>query len=257
MKKSNIAISAVAIKKKFGAITAADNINLSISSGEKISLIGSNGAGKTTFINMVTGYTRPDSGEILIHNKNILGMSPRKITRLGVARSFQIPQLYQEMNVIENILVAISSEQNLASFWQSSKNKESLNQAEYFLEKFKLLDYSKRTVNELSGGIRKLLDIVLTLTRKPKILFLDEPTSGVSTEEKFPLMDTIIKALSNENVTVIFVEHDMEIVERYSERIAAFYNGQIIADDSPEKVLSKQDVQKYITGSLTKEKNNA
>jgi len=117
------------------------------------------------------------------------------------------------------------------------------------LDRFDLAAHAQRKVSELPGGVRKLLDIAMALTGKPKLLLLDEPTSGVSVEEKFPMMDTIAGALSAEQVTVLFVEHDMDIVTRYADRVIAFYSGRVIADDPPGAVLADAQVQRYVTGS--------
>jgi ABC-type dipeptide/oligopeptide/nickel transport system ATPase component len=122
--------------------------------------------------------------------------------------------------------------------------------AEELLQRFDLSEHSARLVGELPGGVRKLLDIAMALTRHPKVLLLDEPTSGVSADEKFPMMETVMRALSQEAVTVLFVEHDMDIVERFADRVIAFYSGRIIADDKPDVALSTPDVQRYVTGTL-------
>ncbi len=117
------------------------------------------------------------------------------------------------------------------------------------LDRFGLGDYADQPVNELPGGVRKLIDIAMALACRPRVLLLDEPTSGVSSEEKFPLMDRVMAALEGEDAAAIFVEHDMDIVTRYSDRVLAFYSGEIIADDPPDRVLSDPTVQKYVTGT--------
>lgn len=257
MSTHDFAISARAIQKRFGAVTAAADINIDIPSGQKVSLIGSNGAGKTTFVNMITGYIKPDSGEILLHGENIAGLEPRRIARMGVARSFQIPQLYKEMSVFDNMLVAIASQAGALSFWRPGRNPEAQQRAAELLERFELSAHTHRTVGELPGGVRKLLDIAMALTRQPKVLLLDEPTSGVSSDEKFPMMDTVMRALSQEAVTVLFVEHDMDIVDRYADRVVAFYSGRVIADGEPSVALASADVQRYVTGTLSDRKEHA
>ena len=247
---TNIAISARGIQKKFGAVVAAADINIDIPHGQKLSLIGSNGAGKTTFVNMITGYIKPDAGSILLHDEDITGLAPRVVSRKGIARSFQIPQLYKELSVLDNMLVAVASQQPPLSFWRPARNAEAVQRAEELLQRFDLSEHSARLVGELPGGVRKLLDIAMALTRHPKVLLLDEPTSGVSADEKFPMMETVMRALSQEAVTVLFVEHDMDIVERFADRVIAFYSGRIIADDKPDVALSTPDVQRYVTGTL-------
>ena len=257
MSDHHYAISARGIQKRFGAVVAAADINIDVSNGEKVSLIGSNGAGKTTFVNMITGYIKPDEGQILLHGENIAGLEPRSIARMGVARSFQIPQLFKEMTVFDNMLVAIASQSGGLSFMKPARNPSAQERAAGLLERFELAAHTHRTVGELPGGVRKLLDIAMALTRQPKVLLLDEPTSGVSTDEKFPMMDTVMRALSQEAVTVLFVEHDMDIVGRYADRVIAFYSGRVIADDTPDVALASADVQRYVTGTLTDRKEHA
>jgi branched-chain amino acid transport system ATP-binding protein len=245
----DILLSARGLKKSFGAVTAADDLNIDVGTGARVSLIGSNGAGKTTFVNMVTGYLKPDAGTIRLAGRDITQLSPRQITRLGVARSFQIPQLALHMTALDNMLVAVACNDGPLSFIRPARTDASVERSMALLERFALADHATRLVAELPGGVRKLLDIAMALTGHPKLLLLDEPTSGVSVEEKFPMMDTIVEALSHDSVTVLFVEHDMDIVTRYSDRVLAFYSGRVIADDPPDAVLGDEQVQRYVTGS--------
>lgn len=247
-------LEAKGLEKRFGAVVAASEINIGISAGERVSLIGSNGAGKTTFVNMITGYLKPDEGQIVLDGRDITLLDPRVITRLGVARSFQIPQLYGDLTVLDNMLVANACHDQRLSFWQPARRSSAIARAELLLERFRLSDHRERRVAELPGGVRKLLDIAMALTGQPKLLLLDEPTSGVSAEEKFPMMDTIMGALGQEQgTTVLFVEHDMDIVERHASRVIAFYAGRVIADDAPAIALATDDVRRYVTGELLQE----
>lgn len=237
------------LNKSFGAVKAADDLTIEIAPGERVSLIGANGAGKTTFVNMVTGYLKPDSGSIRFESRDITRMSPRAIARLGVARSFQIPQLALALSTLDNMLVAQACGAGGLSFIEPARGRAPLQAAMTLLERFGLGSHADRRAAELPGGVRKLLDIAMALTGNPKLLLLDEPTSGISAEEKFPMMDTIVGALSRESVTVLFVEHDMDIVARYSERVIAFYSGRIIADDRPQVALVDETVRRHVTGS--------
>ena len=245
-----VLLRATAIEKRFGAVVAASEINISVTVGERVSLIGSNGAGKTTFVNMITGYLKPDSGHIFLGERDITALAPRDITRLGVARSFQIPQLCTELSVLDNMLVAIACHDNRLSFWQPARRAVAVARADELLARFRLGEHRDRRVAELPGGVRKLLDIAMALTGSPKLLLLDEPTSGVSAEEKFPMMDIVMTALGGQALTVLFVEHDMDIVERYANRVVAFYSGRIIADAAPDVALAADDVRRYVTGTL-------
>ena len=248
-----VLLEAHGVNKRFGAVVAAADISIAIAAGERVSLIGSNGAGKTTFVNMITGYLKPDSGRIALEGRDITPLEPRAITRLGVARSFQIPQLCGDLTVLDNMLVANACHDQRLSFWQPARSPEALDRAHALLERFALAEHRERRVAELPGGVRKLLDIAMALTAAPKLLLLDEPTSGVSAEEKFPMMDTIMRALGEDAMSVLFVEHDMDIVERYASRVVAFYSGRIIADGPPSQALATDDVRRYVTGELVTE----
>ena len=246
-------LEASGVEKRFGAVVAAADITLSIAVGERVSLIGSNGAGKTTFVNMITGYLKPDAGRIVLDGHDITPLAPRAITRLGVARSFQIPQLCGDLTALDNMLVATACHDGRLSFWQPARRREAIDRAQALLERFGLAEHAARRAAELPGGVRKLLDIAMALTGSPKLLLLDEPTSGVAAEEKFPMMETILSALGEEAMTVLFVEHDMDIVERYASRVIAFYSGRVIADDTPQAALATDDVRRYVTGELLHE----
>ena len=229
------------LQKRFGAVSAAADISLGFERESVVSLIGANGAGKTTFLNMVTGYLRPDSGQIRFEGRELVGRTPREITALGLSRSFQIPQLFQTLSVRENLLVA-----------EGIAHAERVEEAtEAVLEKFSLQDFAGRPAGLLPEGIRKLLDVAMALVTRPKLLLLDEPTSGVAADEKFGIMDLVMGAVRGQGVTVLFVEHDMEIVSRYASRVVAFYDGRVIADGTPAQVLNATEVRRYVIGEET------
>lgn len=243
-------LSARGVNKSFGAVTAADDVTVEVAEGSIISLIGTNGAGKTTFVNMVTGYITPDTGSIMLRDREITGLGPRAITRLGVHRSFQIAQLCSELTVEENMLVAQAiNDEKPPSFFGSGRSAAARKRARETLARFDIERFADHLIPELSGGVKKLLDIAMAMAGDTEIMLLDEPTSGVAADEKFPLMDLVIGALREKGVTVLFVEHDMEVVTRYSDRILAFYSGRIIANDTPDEVLSDPDVRRYVTGT--------
>jgi branched-chain amino acid transport system ATP-binding protein len=242
-------LSVQGLNKRFGAVVAADALTLEIPTGQKVSLIGANGAGKTTFVNMVTGYLAPDSGSIALDGEDIGGRSPRKVARLGVSRSFQIPQLFVELTAAENLTVAVSGAETKALSFHSPAQAPAIHdKAVELLGRFGLADHAGRPISELAGGVRKLVDIAMALVARPKLLLLDEPTSGVSAEEKFSTMDRVIHAVSRDAATIVFVEHDMDIVSRYADRVIAFYQGRILADGEPDHVLRDREVRLYVTG---------
>jgi branched-chain amino acid transport system ATP-binding protein len=243
-------LSVRGLDKRFGAVVAADALSIDIAPGQKVSLIGANGAGKTTFVNMVTGYLKPDSGSIALDGIDIAKRSPRNVARLGISRSFQIPQLFIDLTAAENLAVALSGARAHALSFHSPAEAHGRRDKEIeLLERFGLSAHADRPVFELAGGVRKLIDIAMALVRRPKLLLLDEPTSGVSAEEKFSTMDRVIHAVAPDAATIVFVEHDMEIVSRYADRVLAFYQGRILADGDPDVVLKDPEVRRYVTGS--------
>lgn len=238
------------LHKSFGAVVAARDVSITARQGERLGLIGNNGAGKTTFVNMVSGYITPDRGAVLLDGADITGLSPRLVNRQGVSRSFQIPQLFATLTPEENLLIALGlARSGGMSAWRAARAKELIDELEPLLARFGLGPYRHHAIATLPGGVRKLLDIAMAMTGRPKLLLLDEPTSGVAAAEKFPLMDVIMAALEGTAVAVIFIEHDMEIVGRYAERVLAFYDGRVIADGAPTAVLRNADVQRYVTGA--------
>jgi branched-chain amino acid transport system ATP-binding protein len=238
------------LTKSFGAVTAAANINVVINEGEIVGVIGSNGAGKTTFINMVTGYLKPSEGEIRFRDRNITGLSPRHVTRAGICRSFQVAQLFPELTALENILIACSMLGGRRLGWFGPlKTNELLQAAKAALDDYDIGEYADAVVATIPQGVRKLLDIAMAMIGKPALLLLDEPTSGVAIEEKFGLMDTVMNAISRAGAASLFVEHDMEIIGRYATRVIAFYDGHIIADAPTAEALAHPDVRKYIIGA--------
>jgi branched-chain amino acid transport system ATP-binding protein len=241
-------LEAKGLSKSFGAVTAANDINVRIEQDSVVGLIGSNGAGKTTFINMVTGYLKPSSGKILYQERDITGLQSRTITRLGICRSFQIPQLFNTMSVYENIRVGVGIAARSGDVTTQPNDHDAHAQIDRLIEDFGLGGYRTQAAGMLPEGVRKALDIAMAVAGKPRVLLLDEPTSGVSADEKFRLMDMVMAALAVQRVTVLFVEHDMDIVSRYTHRILAFYEGRIIADGEPQTVLQHADVRRYVIG---------
>lgn len=236
-------LAARGLSKSFGAVTAAADINVEIATHSSVGLIGANGAGKTTFINMVTGYMKPTQGTIHYAGQDITALNPRRITRLGVSRSFQIPQLFNTLTVCDNLNVAAE-----AGAHDHEAHARVGRVAEDTLERFNLGPYGESVAGVLPEGVRKLVDIAMALVVRPQIVMLDEPTSGVAAEEKFGIMDIVMNAVRSERVTVLFVEHDMDIVSRYADRVLAFYDGRVIADGAPRDVLDAPDVRTYVTG---------
>lgn len=233
----------------FGSVTAAERETVLVYPGEFVGIVGPNGAGKTTFLNLITGYLRPERGTIRFWGQDVVGLPPHQITALGVGRSFQIPQLFLSLTVRENVLVALAArEGRWAGAWRPLAEPARGQAADEILVQFGLLAQADRPAAELPEGARKLLDIAMALALRPRLLLMDEPTSGVSAREKFQIMDTLVQALRDAGVTALFVEHDMEVVRRYATRVLVLSNGRILADGPPGEVLDDPEVRLAVTG---------
>jgi len=237
------------LEKTFGAVVAARHINLTIEDQETIGVIGANGAGKTTFVNMVTGYLKPSSGSVLFKGRDILGLPPRRITQLGILRSFQVSQVFASETVFDNLMIAYGiAEESGFAMLRPLFTDDRAAKAEAHLKRYQIEHYRDAVASTLPQGVRKLLDIAMATVRRPELLLLDEPTSGISAEEKFSLMDIIMGALKVDRTTVLFIEHDMEIVERYVARVIAFYQGEIICDAPTAAALLDPKVKEFVIG---------
>lgn len=232
---------------RFGGVVAAAGIKLQVHREELLAIIGPNGAGKTTFLNLCTGYLRPERGRIFLEGKEITGLPPRTIARMGVARAFQIPQLFGEHTVEENLLLALAAREGFWR-WNLLRDAARRNEAWSLLSLMGLDGVATIPVSEVPEGVRKLLDVAMALALKPRLLLLDEPTSGVSSEEKFRVMDTLVQALRAQRVATVFVEHDMEVVRRYADRVAVWAEGRILGEGRPSEVLSDPQVLASVVG---------
>jgi branched-chain amino acid transport system ATP-binding protein len=236
------------VRVTFGGVKAADGVSLEIYPGELLAIIGPNGSGKTTFLNLCTGYIHPQSGTISLDARDITGLSPRAITRRGVARAFQIPQLFTKHRLIENVMLAVAARHGFWTSWRSLDSAGRRSQALALLDLVGLAPAAERFAAELPEGMRKLADIALALALKPKLLLLDEPTSGVSASEKFGLMDTLTAVLREQKVTTAFVEHDMDLVRRYADRVLVWDQGKVVASGTPANVLQDARVLENVVG---------
>ncbi len=242
-------LEARGVNKSFGAVVAARDIDVAVAPHEVVGIIGANGAGKTTFVNMVTGWLKPTSGQILFEGRDITGLAPREITRLGICRSFQVAQIFPTATVSDNLLIALGiAEAENATGLRRLRRPDLMAKVDAMLERYRIQEYGRQRAATLPQGVRKLLDIAMAMVAAPRILLLDEPTSGISSEEKFELMDVVMEALKQEGVTVLFVEHDMEIGSRYVSRVLAFYQGEIICDAPPADALADAKVKEFVIG---------
>ena len=232
----------------FGGVVAADAIDFDLQVGERLAVIGANGAGKTTFINMVTGYIKPSAGTISFDGHDITAMHPRQIVRLGIGRSFQLPQLFLDHTVRESVELAVAARTGQFSLFKPLSQCVSAEEIDQSLELVGLRARADDVCSSLPEGHRKLLDIVMALVLQPKLLIMDEPTSGVAADEKHGLMATIMHALDKRGVTSIFVEHDADIVTQYATRVAAWISGRIAADGLPADVMANDEVRSVVLG---------
>ena len=248
MSEAETLLQADHLQIRFGGVVAADDVSLGVRTGERLAIIGPNGAGKTTFLNICTGYLKPQAGSIRFAGREITGLSPRTITRTGIARAFQIPQLFLAHTALEAMLIAVAGR---VGAWNPLRRLERLPQRGAMLELLELVgcaDNAHQPVRELPEGRRKLVDIAMALALEPRLLLLDEPTSGVASAEKFTVMDTLTAALSARSVTAVFVEHDMEVVRTYADRVAVWNAGTIHLVGTPAEVLADPTVQREVIG---------
>lgn len=232
------------LKKAFGGLQAVNNVNLTIAKGELSSIIGPNGAGKTTLFNLITGYLPADSGKIIFKGENIFGLPHYKIVRKGIGRSFQRTTIFPSLTLFENVRAAVLYHQkkNFKFFTDSNTLKE-VNEATFqILESLSLQDKAELTSNTLAHGDQKLLDIGIALALEPDLLLLDEPTAGMSPDERWNTVAMIQKLWKTRNMTVVFIEHDMDMVFSISQKIRVLHYGEIIAEGRPEEISANRAV---------------
>jgi len=243
-------ISIKNVTKRFGDLTAVKDISLDIFDGGILSIIGPNGAGKTTFFKLLTGFLKPDSGHIYLKGENITNLPPYEIVKRGLSLSFQIPSLYDDMTVQDNVSVGIQSFRGYKSnlFSPFKDNRDIHQEALKILQRVRLIEIKNQIVRNISHGDRKLLDIGMSLTADPKLLLLDEPTSGLSGQERDNVVNLIIGDLSKA-IKLVIVEHDMDIVFNISEQILVLNRGAVLALGTPNEISRNPEVQgSYLGG---------
>ena len=236
------------LQLSFGGVVAADNIDFALQRGERLAVIGQNGAGKTTFINICTGFLKPTAGRVFFDGHDVTDKLPRQIVRLGLGRSFQLPQLFLDHSVRQCLEIAAVGRSGQLPFFKSLSDAVDQHEINDTLHLVGLSARADEPTLSLPEGQRKLLDIAMALMLQPKLLIMDEPTSGVASEDKMALMDTVMQALKEREVTSWFVEHDIDIVNRYATRVAAWIAGKVAADGSPAEVLALPQIQREILG---------
>ncbi len=240
------------LRKYFGFVKAVDNVDLEIKQGEIVSIIGTNGAGKTTLVNLISGYLRPDSGRILFFEKDITYASPYIRIKMGVGRSFQLIQLFGGITVLDNVRTALFSRYGMIrrGLLPADRYSSVTEEAIEILNNFNMGDKKELTPKGLSEGDLKILDIAIAFALKSKLLLLDEPTSGVATSDKFKVMDSIVSAIRKEGISTLIIEHDMDIVSGYSDRVIVMHEGKIMAEGKPEEVMENKEVKATVFGIM-------
>ena len=244
-------LQTVNLRKQFGETRACDGVNFVVQKGEFLSLVGSNGAGKTSLVNLISAHLQPDSGQILFEDKDITFTTVTERIKIGIARSFQIVNLFDGLSVFDNVALSIFSRDGKTVKIASLADRDDHVRREAFevLCQFGLQGMSEALAGGLAQGERKLLDVAVAYALRPKLLFLDEPTSGVSTHEKAQIMDTVSSVVRAGTVTAVVIEHDMDIVFRYSDRIVMMHEGSFLADGTPEEIRANKDVADILLGA--------
>jgi branched-chain amino acid transport system ATP-binding protein len=239
------------LTKHFGESRAVDSVDIVIDEGEFVSLIGSNGAGKTTLVNLISAYLEPDAGEIFFRHQNISQWSSIARIKIGIVRSFQLASLFDTFTVLDNVAQAVFSREgkSIRLGAAADRNAGVRDEARQVLDEFGLQTRADSIAGKLPHGERKLLDVAVAYALRPKLLFLDEPTSGVSTRDKNTIMDTIAAVVRAGKITTVTIEHDMDVVFKYSDRIIAMHQGRILADGSPDAIRANEEVALNLLGT--------
>jgi len=239
------------LNKSFGGIHAVQNVSFDVAAGELLALIGPNGAGKTTCFNMLMGQLKPDNGTVQLDGENLIGLPPRTIWRKGVGRTFQITATYPSMTVIENVQMAlISDKKRLLSFLPRARDLYR-SQAMELLELVGMPEQSERAAAILAYGDLKRLELAIALANAPRLLLMDEPTAGMAPSERIALMQLTADIVKEKGISVLFTEHDMDVVFAHAHRVLVLNRGELIANGSVEDVRDNPMVREVYLGGGT------
>lgn len=243
-------IKTESLTKRFGGLVAVNNVDLSIEENRLTSIIGPNGAGKTTLYNLLIGLMKPDSGQIYFQGKDITGYPPHRIVKEGIARSFQILNIFTELSLFENIRIAVQAERGHGlEMLSSTGSLDEVNGRTYeIIKNIGLEGRENIAAKNLSYGDRRILEIGIALASNPKLLLLDEPTSGLASRETGSMTD-FIQSLARD-LTVVVIEHDMNVVLSISDHIAVLHQGKVIAEGTPDQIRQNDEVQEAYLGGL-------
>jgi len=237
--------------KRFGETHAVDHVDFVVKEGEVLALIGSNGAGKTTLVNLISGLLPADGGQIVFRDVDVTHQSVHERIRAGIARSFQLVNLFDQLSALDNVALSIFAREGKTRklLALADTDQPVWQEAAEVLKIFGLEPKARMLAGGVSQGERKLLDVAIAYALKPRLLFLDEPTSGVGTREKAPIMDTIVSIVRSEGISAAIIEHDMDVVFSYSDRIVAMHQGTILADGTPDQIRRDERVLTTLIGT--------
>jgi branched-chain amino acid transport system ATP-binding protein len=227
---------------RFGGLTALDSVDFEIAPGEIRAIIGPNGAGKSTFFNCLTGVLRPTSGRVLFNGEDITGLPPDRISRKGIARSYQITNILPNATTLENVRIAVQSRRHAWNMFRHHGDlRDIMEKAEAVLASVGLIDKADELAANLSHGEQRNLEIGIALATEPQLMCLDEPTAGMSTAETHGTMELVRRIAKN--LTILIVEHDMQVVMELAQRITVLHYGQVLAEGTPEEIQQNPRVQ--------------
>ncbi len=237
------------LTKSFGGVRAVGNVGFDVAAGELLALIGPNGAGKSTCFNMLNGQLAPDAGSIEFEGRQIVGMRPRQVWRLGVGRTFQITATFSSMTVRENVQVALLSHAGaLGNLWRRARELH-VARADALLERVGMRAQAERPCSVLAYGDLKRLELAVALANRPRLLLMDEPTAGMAPRERIALMALAAEIVKTDDIGVLFTEHDMDVVFAHATRMIVLNRGQLIAEGQPQAVRANQEVQRIYLGN--------
>jgi ABC-type branched-subunit amino acid transport system ATPase component len=244
----SIVLETRGLTKRFGGIIATDNVSFSLPAGARHALIGPNGAGKTTFVNQLTGVLPPTSGQILFEGQDITNWTVRRRATAGIARTFQINQLFAELSPLESVVLAINEREDAAREWfrPVGSRGEIVDEAYSLLERLTIADVRDARVADLPYGKQRLLEIALALAAKPKLLLLDEPAAGVPESEREQILDVVARL--PEHVALVLIEHDMHLVFRFAKTISVLVNGALFCEGTAEEIARDPRVRQVYLG---------
>ena len=236
------------LRKSFGGVAAVREVGFALAAGELLALIGPNGAGKSTCFNMLNGQIRPDGGSVLLEGRELVGLAPRAIWRLGVGRTFQITQTFGSMTVRENVQMALLSHgRALGDLWRFAGRLE-VAEADRLLGLVGMGDAAARPCGELAYGDLKRVELAVALANRPKLLLMDEPTAGMAPKERIELMRLTAQIARDSRMGVLFTEHDMDVVFEHADRIMVLNRGALIAEGTPAEVRANEQVRAIYLG---------